>query len=215
MEENRIQIFKCVEELYHLVETAGKVPLSNKILVDRQALKQALQRLESSIDPDVKHAAEILSDVDKLYNDANAQAKQTVDDANANAQRTVDDAAHRAQATLQDAQQHAAEISRDAADKANAMVADAQARANAMVADAQARADQLVSENSVTLRAQQEAADLAQRTHMECDEYRMSMETSIQQALDRADEAVSMQLDQLRRLRQSFDARQSEMVDQL
>ena len=95
------------------------------------------------------------------------------------------------------------------------MIADAQARAAAMVSDAQGRAERLVAESTIMQRANAEAAQLIQRTHMECDEYRMGMENSVQQTLERADGMLSAQLDQLRRLRQTFDSRQSDMVEEL
>lgn len=215
MADSRLRVFDYVDQLNVILDRATKVPLSTRIVVDKQEVKQLLQRVESSIDPDIRTAKDIIQQYDELIRKANQQAEQVTGEANENARRTVDDAAARAQATLQEAQARAAELSRDAADKANAMIADAQSRAQAMIADAQARAEQLVAENAITQRASSEAAQLMQRTHMECDEYRLSMENSVQNTLERADSMLGAQLDQLRRLRQSFDTRQSGMVDEL
>ena len=215
MDDSRIRVFDYVDQLNGLIEKATKVPLSTRVVVDKQDVKQLLQRLESSIDPDVRSAKEIIKQYDDLIRKANHQAEQVTSEANESARRTMDEANSRAQAALQEAQARATDISRDAADKANAMIADAQARAAAMIADAQARAERLVAENSITQRANAEAAQLIQRTHMECDEYRLNMENSVQQTLERADGMLGAQLDQLRRLRQSFDTRQSDMVEEL
>ena len=215
MADSRLRVFDYVDQLNVILDRATKVPLSTRVVVDKQEIKQILQRVESSIDPDIRTAKDIIQQYDELIQKANQQAEQVTSEANANAQRTVDEAARRAQSTLQEAQARATELSRDAADKANAMVADAQTRAQAMIADAQARAEQLVAENAITQRASAEAAQLMQHTQMECDEYRMNMENSVQHTLERADSMLGAQLDQLRRLRQTFDARQSDMVDEL
>ena len=215
MADSRLRVFDYVDQLNVILDRATKVPLSTRVVVDKQEVKQILQRVESSIDPDIRTAKDIIQQYDELIQKANQQAEQVTSEANANAQHTVDEAARRAQSTLQEAQARATELSRDAADKANAMVADAQARAQAMIADAQARAEQLVAENAITQRANAEAAQLMQHTQMECDEYRMNMENSVQHTLERAASMLGTQLDQLRRLRQTFDARQSDMVDEL
>ncbi len=215
MADSKLRVFDYVDQLNAIFDKATKVPLSTRVVVDKQEVKQLLQRLESNIDPDIRSAKDIIQQYDELIRKANQQAEQVTSEANANARRTADDAAARAQTTLQEAQARAAELSRDAADKANAMVADAQARASAMIADAQARAEQLVAESTITQRANAEAAQLIQRTHMDCDQYRMNMENSVQQTLERADSMLGAQLDQLRRLRQSFDTRQSDMVEEL
>ena len=173
-------------------------------IVDKQDLKQLLQRLESSIDPDIRTAKDIIQQYDELIQKANQQAEQVTSEANENARRTVDDATMRAQTALAEAQARAADLSRDAADKANAMIADAQARA-----------EQLVAEDAITQRANAEASQLLQRTHMDCDQYRINMENDIQHALQNADGILSQQLDQLRRLRQNFSTRQNEIQDEM
>ena len=215
MADSKLRVFDYVDQLNSIFDKAAKVPLSTRIIVDKQEVKQLLQRLESNIDPDIRSAKDIIQQYDELIRKANEQAEQVTAEANENARRAVDDAAARAQTTMQEAQARAAELSRDAADKANAMVADAQARAAAMIADAQARAEQLVADSTITQRANAEAAQLLQRTHMDCDQYRLNMENSVQQTLEHADGMLSAQLDQLRRLRQSFDTRQSDMVEEL
>ncbi|MBQ4435041.1 MAG: hypothetical protein IJJ80_00435 [Clostridia bacterium] len=215
MADSRLRVFDYVDQLNVILDRATKVPLSTRVVVDKQEVKQILQRVESSIDPDIRTAKDIIQQYDELIQKANRQAEQVTSEANEAARRAVDDANARAQTALQEAQARATDISRDAADKANAMVADAQARAAAMIADAQARAEQLVADSTITQRANAEAAQLLQRTHMDCDQYRLNTENSIQQTLERADGMLSAQLDQLRRLRQSFDSRQSDMVEEL
>ena len=215
MADSRLRVFDYVDQLNGVIEKAAKVPLSTRVVVDKQEVKQLLQRVESSIDPDIRAAKDIIQQYDELIQKANRQAEQVTSEANENARRTVEDAAKRAQATMQEAQARATDLSRDAADKANAMIADAQARAAAMIADAQTRAERLVAESAITQRANAEAAQLMQRAQMECDEYRQNMENGVQHALERADGMLSAQLDQLRRLRQSFDTRQTDLPEDM
>ncbi len=118
MADSKLRVFDYVDQLNVIIDRAAKVPLSTRVIVDKQDLKQTLQRLESSIDPDIRTAKDIIQQYDELIQKANRQAEQVTAEASENARRTVDDAAARAQATLQEAQARAAEISRDAVDKA-------------------------------------------------------------------------------------------------
>ena len=76
MADSRLRVFDYVDQLNGLIEKAAKVPLSNRIMVDKQDLKQLLQRIESSIDPDVKQAKEIIAQYDDLIQKANEAEKE-------------------------------------------------------------------------------------------------------------------------------------------
>ena len=212
MADTRLKMFDLIDRLKKLAEGASKVPLSGKIILDGHSLKQLLQQLEDSVDPDVRDARAVLDQEKVILNKAAHEAETTVRDANAQAQSTVEDATRRAQATLSDAQARAAEMARDAADKANAMVADAQTRAGSMLADAQARAEQMVSESEIVQRAKREADAIYQNARNSADRYQAMVNGRINDLLLTADTALSQQVDAVRQLRQEFHARQSGVV---
>ncbi len=209
MADTRLKMFDLIDRLKQLADSAGRVPLSGKILLDGHSLKQLLQQLEDSVDPDVRDARSVLDQQDVILKKASQEAETTVRDANATAQSTLEDATRRAQAALADAQARAADMARDAADKANAMVADAQTRSAAMLADAQARAEQLVSENEIVLRANREAQSIFQAARNDSDRYKATVDGQVNELLLNADNSLSQQLDAVRQLRQNFQARQA------
>ena len=209
MADVRLRMLDLIDRLKQLAESAGKVPLSNKIFLDGHALKQLLQQLEDSVDPDIRNAKAVLDQEKVIISKASQEAEATVREAKNTAKSTTEEAAHSAQATIADAQARAAEMAQDAADKANAMVADAQTRANAMLADAQARAEQMVSENEIVVRANREAESIYQNVKNNSDRYQAMVNGQVNDLLLTADNALSQQMDAIRQLRQDFNARQS------
>ena len=206
---NKLMVFELIDRLNILLSTSPRVPLSGRIVVDKQQVSALLQQIEDSISPDVKNAQKLLEMEKQIIQESQKQAQDTVAEANNTAHAATEDATRRAQATLADAQARAAEVSRNASDKANAMVADAQARAGAMIADAQARAQQLVSESEIVARAQSEAQDMIESARQECEGYRQRVSGDVNALLEHADVSMTQQLDALRQLRQDIGARQS------
>ena len=209
MADVRMRMLDIIDRLKQFADGANKVPLSSKVLLDGNTLRQMLQQLEDSVDPDIRNAKSVLDQEKLILNKASQEAESTVREAKNTAKAATDDAASRAQATLADAQTRAAEMARDAADKANAMLADAQSRANAMLADAQARAEQMVSENEIVVRANREAESIYQSVKNNSDRYQAMVNGQINDLLLTADNALSQQMDAIRQLRQDFNARQS------
>ena len=60
MADVRLRMLDLIDRLKQLAESANKVPLSNKIFLDGHALKQLLQQLEDSVDPDIRNAKAVL-----------------------------------------------------------------------------------------------------------------------------------------------------------
>ena len=60
MADSKLRVFDYVDQLNTIFEKATKVPLSTRVVVDKQEVKQLLQRLESNIDPDIRSAKDII-----------------------------------------------------------------------------------------------------------------------------------------------------------
>ena len=87
MADSKLRVFDYVDQLNVIIDRAAKVPLSTRVIVDKQDLKQTLQRLESSIDPDIRTAKDIIQQYDELIQKANRQAEQVTAEASENARR--------------------------------------------------------------------------------------------------------------------------------
>lgn len=209
MSDSRMNMLEFIDRLKKLVEVAGKVPLSSKILLDGHAARQLLQQLEDSVDPDIREAQSVLEQKKLILSKASEEAETIVREANELAKSTTEDAARHAQATMAEAQARASEMAQDAAAKANAMVADAQTRANAILADTQARAEQMVSESEIVARAKREAEAIYQNARSSSDRYQAMINGQVNDLLLTADNVLSQQMDAIRQLRQDFQARQN------
>ncbi len=205
--ENKLLTFELIDRISIMVSNARTIPLSGKIMLEKEELLSMIQALSDNLSADMKKAQQLLAMEEKILTESNKQAEATLREANATARATIDGANNKAQAAASDSQARAAETIRQANEQANATVADAQARSQAMLADAQARAQQMVSDSEIVARAQAEAGEMIEDAHRKCDEYAAGMNNAVAQALDHADMALSQQLDQLRALRQGMTNR--------
>lgn len=219
MSTTRLATFDLIDKLLIMTEQAKNIPLTNKMMIEREEVVNLLRRLYDTIPSDMKQARDLLAvekqiieesnlQAQRTVNEANTQAQNTVDSANAQAQNTVDSANKQAQATVADAQARASETLRSASDQANAMMADAQARANATISDAQAMAQKMVSESEIIARAQAEAQEMMESTHRECEDYTMRVRNAVNHLMEMADAGLSQQLDAMRALRQDIASNQ-------
>ena len=203
--KKKLMVYEIIDQINLFFDTAKKIPLTNKVVVEKSQLVELLAQLEQSIAPDLKEAQQLLNNKEEILDTAQNQANATIQDADNSARATIEDAQRKAQATVTDAQNSAAEMTRNATEQANAMLADAQARANALVADAQARAEQLVSENEITIRAQQEAQNLLDQTHQECETFSANITGQVNELLEHIDLNLGSQLDSIRALRSQIN----------
>ena len=182
MSVNKLPTFDLLNRMSELVSNARSIPLSGKIMLEKEEFSSLMRRLQDSVPVDLQQARQLLETEEKILSDSRRQAEDT-----------TREATEKANAMLE-----------DATNKANAMLADAQARANALVADAQARAQQMVSDSEIVARAQAEAQEMLEGAHMECEAYTAQVQATVQQLMENADAALSQQLDSLRAMRQDL-----------
>ena len=205
---NRLMTFELLDRMEMLLSSAKNIPLTNRIMLEKEELASLMRRLEESIPSDLQKAKAIIAEEEKILEESNRMASETTRKANQEAQSTVNSAKNQAQILVTDAQTRAGDTLRTATDQANAMVADAQARANAMVADAQARAQQMVADSEIIARAQAEAQEMLESAHRDCEAYSARMRDAVNQMMEQADAGLAQQLDSLRALRQGFSMNQ-------
>ena len=202
---NRMMTFEVLDRMQMIISNAKNIPLSKRIMLEKEEITSLMRRLEESIPADLQKAKAIIEQEETILNESNRIASETTQKANQEAQNTVDSARAKADEMVNDAQTRAGDTMRTATDQANAMVADAQNRANAMIADAQARAQQLVADSEIIARAQAEAQEMLERTHRECDDYSAQIHSAVSQLISRADAGLMQQLDSLRALTQDLN----------
>lgn len=215
----KIPTFDVLDRLMIAIEQAKAVPLTKKVVLDKDEIISLLHRLTDSIPSDMKHAQEIVKVENEILDesnrlaertrrDAESQAKATISNANEQAKNTVDSANSQAQEALAQSKAQAAETLRSASDQANAILAEARNQANAIVTDAQNLAQKMVSESEIIARAQAEAREMLESTHHECEDYSMRVQGALNQMMEIADNGLARQLDSLRALRQEMNANQ-------
>lgn len=203
---NRLMTFEQLDRMTRIVAEARAIPLTKKIVLDKDEFSALMRRLEESIPADLQKARAIIDEEEKILSESNQIATETTAKARQESQTMIDNAKAQAQQMVSDAQANASETMRSATEQANAMVADAQARANALVADAQAQAQQMVSDSEIVARAQAEAQEMVDTAHRECDAYSAQMHEAVSQIMESVDIGLSQQLDALRAMRQDFMA---------
>ena len=204
MSANKLPTFDLLDRMGLLVSNARAIPLSGKIMVEKEEFSSLMRRLQDSIPVDLQQAKQLLEMEQQIIGDSKRQAESTTREATQKANDLLEDATAKANAMVTDAQTRAADTLRSATDQANAMLADAQARANALVADAQTRAQQLVSDSEIVARAQAEAQELLESAHLECEQYSARVQDTVHQLMENADAALTQQLDSLRAMRQDL-----------
>lgn len=211
----KIALLQIVDRLRILLTNARGIPLTQKVVIEKQQLSDLLKQLEQNMDPSLARAQQVLENEKQIIDTANATAAQTVNQANASAEeavrqanitakQTVEDANAQASATVTDANTRAADTVRLANDQANQTVASAQQQAAAMIAEATARARQMVDENEITLRAREEAEKLMDTTQRDCAEIKAKLTGGLKELFENADNQITQQLETLRALKQTI-----------
>lgn len=203
-----LQVFDILDRMEKMVTSARNIPLSGKIMLEKEEFSGLMRRLRDSVPVDLQSAKQLLEQQDTILSESRRQAEETTRDATQKATSMLEDATQKANAMVTDAANQANSKITDATNQANAMVADAQALANATVADAQAQARQMVSESEIVARAQAEAQELLESAHRECDAYSAQVQDTVNQLMENADAALVQQLDSLRAMRQDLSAGQ-------
>ena len=118
MSTTKLMTFELIDRLNLIIGNAKSIPLTNKLMVDKEEVASLLRRLEDSIPADLQQARQLLALeqqiidesrrlADETTREANQSAKNTVDTANAQAKNTVDAANQQAESTIADAQARA------------------------------------------------------------------------------------------------------------
>ena len=170
------------------------------IMVDRNRLEDLLDRLHDSFGPDLEKAKTLLDKEQELRR----RWDEHTEEAERNARETIDKATEQAHRLISDADAAAKDTQRKATDYANQTVAGAQAEAQNIIQMAQAQAAQLVEENEITQRAQARAAEINEDAMQACNRMQQDTVARLARLLEDADGGLATQLDAVRTMRQQL-----------
>lgn len=200
----RNDVFAIIDELTLSLQNAKKVPFTDSVMVNQTHVIDALKRIVTSYDPSLEKADKIIKNEESILAEATTGANKTMANAQAQAQGMVSEANTYAQNTKAQADQYSQEAVRQADEQARALLADAQNRAQHMVDDAKAQADELVSQTTVLARAEAQARELLDNANQHAEALRLQTQQDLNSLLDHVDSAVSVQLNDIRILKQNI-----------
>ena len=194
----RNEVFALIDELTLSLQNAKKMPFTDSVIVNQSQITDALKRIVTNYDPSLEKADKIITNEERILADATDSANKTMGDAQAQAQGMVSEANTYAQQTRAHADAYGQETTRQA---------DEQARA--ILADARAQADELVSQTTVLARAEAQARELLENANQHAEGLRQQTQRDLTTLLEHVDAAVSVQLNEVRILKQNISAAQS------
>ena len=86
-----MEIFTLLENLEELVESGTKVPLSTKVLVDREELSEILEEIRMKLPDELKQAKWVKEERQRIIMDAQKEADQIVKETETKIISLVDD----------------------------------------------------------------------------------------------------------------------------
>ncbi|MCD1147099.1 ATPase [Peptoniphilus sp. KCTC 25270] len=86
-----MDVIRLIEDLEDMLEVSNTIPLTGKVMVDKEEVMHILDQLKNQIPQDVSNAQNIVAKENEILEDANMQAKQIVQAAHMEAQKLVDE----------------------------------------------------------------------------------------------------------------------------
>ncbi|MDD4570901.1 MAG: hypothetical protein PHN47_00200 [Clostridia bacterium] len=117
---DKIDINDVLKEMEDYLETASRVPLMSKVLVDGDYLLELIDKIHAIMPEEMKQAKQVLEQSDKLLESIESQGKKMLEDAKLQAGRMITETE-----IVQHAKAEAERILQQASEQANALVAQA------------------------------------------------------------------------------------------
>jgi hypothetical protein len=116
---NNTGLSAILKELEEAVVNAGKVPLTNKVMVSEDIILDCVERIYTALPEEVKHAQRVLEQSDKLLESVEGQGQRIINDAKEQAalmtqeSAVYQEAAKRAGDMIAQAEEAALQLRRD------------------------------------------------------------------------------------------------------
>lgn len=84
-----MNLMELVEELEDLIETSSQIPLTGKLMLDRDELLEVINEMKAQIPTEVREAKQISSDKESILERAQAEANTIISGAKAHAEEII------------------------------------------------------------------------------------------------------------------------------
>lgn len=127
-----MNFMELVDELEDLVETASQVPLTGKIMIDREDILEIISDLRNEVPQEVEEASKVNKNRESIIEDAKAEAEKMVGMARAKAEEYINEddlvikANERAEEILSKANEESLQIREGARDYADELLENTQ-----------------------------------------------------------------------------------------
>lgn len=159
-----MEILDLIDSLEELVVQARRLPVGGNLVVDRKRMLDVIDQMRLAVPADLRQAAQVIEDRDRLLQDAHESARATVQQAEDERERRLDQ---------------------------NALLREAEERSHAMLMEAEARARQALAEADTTAAAHlSEAAEAARQQLDDADQYALEVLHRLQTQLQAFLESV-------------------------
>ena len=127
-----MDILKSIDDLEEIIETAGSIPLTGKVAVDKTQLLDLIQKLRLELPNEIKEATWVKDERDKILSEAETEANQKVSEAEEKSKNLLDEnyimklAYEKAEKVVGEANEEAAQIRQGARDYADEVLQNTQ-----------------------------------------------------------------------------------------
>ena len=143
---DKMDINDVLKEMEDYLETASRVPLMSKVLVDGDYLLELLDKVHAIMPEEMKQAKQVMEQSDKLLESIESQGKRMLEDAKSQAGKMIMETE-----IVQQARAEAEHLMQQATEQANALMAQAQASANETTNAAKGYVDSILYQVEVNL----------------------------------------------------------------
>lgn len=141
-----MDIIQLVEEIEDLIENAGSVPFSKKVMIDADELYDIIHDMRQSLPEEIKQANWITEERDRILDEARLESENIVSEANKEADNIINEARQHA---IKMVDSH--EIVQEAREKAQTIQANAEQAARSMHLQSIEYVDEILAKSQASL----------------------------------------------------------------
>ena len=203
--ESVSQTLRVIDTIEHKLADAYRVPLKkNMCIVDMSEMADLIGQLRIALPKSVTQAQAVITNSQRIIDEAKMRADKTADDADKIYNETVTKARAFKEELEAEVDTYDKQTRQRAEEDANAILADAQTRAEQIVFAAQQQAQKLVDENEISRRAQAYAMETRERAEKDADSIYTQACMHVDKMLSGAAAALSRSANDLANLRDNL-----------
>ena len=174
-----VAFLELLRHLKMMVERVSKIPMTNKGLIDIDALWTIVNAMDENLPDAIQYGMQMYSERSRIMGDAEETAMSLVSSTEIKSKKALENA-HR---------------------KADKILGEAEAEAKEILDDAQERADRMISESEVVRQAREEARIIINDARVEAGEIRLKASHDVYRLASEAVQKLDSALQEVRGIR--------------